>query len=193
MTKVFSYLPVEDRDKLAQLVAEHAQALEKGLRVLKHRVKGGEWGPMDLLALDAKGRPVIIDVAPLPGDQLLVEGLAHVAWLRQNQAQVATLLENHEGNTSFQHRLILVAPDFSDTLQKAAGGLEALVVDLYRFRLLEADDEKALLVESVFSSAATEKISVESEESISLSEGIIPLAEEEIATFMNMDPRFTLE
>jgi len=193
MTAIFTRLPLEDREELAKLVAEHCQALEEDLKIVGQREGGGKWGPMDLLAVDTHGRLVVIDVALQQGDQLLVEGLAHVGWLCRNRHQMAGLVTEQEADLSLSPRLILVAPDFSAALQEAIGGLGTVAIDLFRFRWLEAGGQKGLLLEPTFISSAKEEMKMGPEGSFpSLVEGFVPLAEEEIATFMKMDPRFTL-
>ena len=193
MTKVFASLPLKDRKQLAQLVAEHCQALDESLKVVERSGEEEIWGSMDLLAIDGGSRPVIIDVALQDGDELLVEGLAHLGWMAQNRKLLAALMAEEEVNMDLSPKLILVAPDFSSTLQKAATGLTNLAIDLFRFRWLESGEEKGLFLESAFSSASRETPAGEAlGSSGTLSKSIVPLEEEEIATFMNMNPRFTL-
>lgn len=193
MTMVFNRLPIEDREELAKLVAEHCQVLEENLRVTDQPGGGGKWGPMDLLAVDANGRLVVIDVATQQGDQLLVEGLAHIGWLSRNQHQLADLATEREIDLTVYPRLILVAPDFSAALQEAVDGLRTISVDLFRFRWLEAEGEKGLLLELAFTSSAKEETKIGPEGPFPfLAEGVVPLTEEEIAAFMKMDLRFTI-
>jgi RecB family endonuclease NucS len=193
MTKVFNSLPLEDGEKLIQLVAEHCRALDENLQIVGQEQIGRKWGPMDLLALDAKGRPVIIDVAPQTGEQLLVRGLADVSWLYKNRHQLADLLAERQANPDLYPRLILVAPDFSAQLQEAIEGLCAMAIDLFRFRWLESGEEKGLLLESAFTSRMEEKEADAPQNSfLPLPQGLVPLAEEEIAAFLKMERPFTL-
>ena len=193
MAKVFSSLPLEDRRQLAQLVADHCQALDENLKVVGRSGQEELWGPMDLLAIDEGRRLVIIDVALQAGDDLLVQGLAHLSWISQNQQLLTALLAEEQVNIDMSPRLILVAPDFSSVIQKAADGLTSVAIDLFRFRWLESGEEKGILLESVFSTTSRQKSASEAQRSsASLSKSIVPLEEEEIAIFMNMDPRFTL-
>ena len=192
MTKVFNSKPLENRDRLAQMVAENSQSLEKGLRVIDPGKGRGQWGPMDLLAVDAAGGPVIIDVRPESGDDLLVEGLSHLGWFKQYRHQMLPLLGDKAKDLFVQPRLILVAPDFSSCCQDAVAALENLTVDLYRLRLLHSDDENGLLIELVRSSVRTESAEEGSGREISLPSTMIPLGEEEIASFMKMKPSFDL-
>lgn len=192
MTLVFTHLPLKDREELAKLVAEHCVALEEGLKIVDQQEGGGKCGPMDLLGVDAQCRLVVIDVSPQGGDQLLVEGLAHVSWLWRNRHQIADVVAEREANLALYPRLILVAPNFSPSLQEAIRGLRFMAIDSYSFRWLEAGGEKGLLLELAFSSWAKEqeKARLESPFPV-LAEGFVPLTEEEIADFMKMDSRFT--
>jgi hypothetical protein len=193
VTLVFAHLPLEDRGDLAKLVAEHCHTLEEGLRIVAQRVDGSKFGPMDLLAVDLHLRPVIIDVSPQEGDQLLLEGLAHLGWFRRNRQQITHLLGGQKVNLDFSPRLILVARDFSDGLREAMDGLETMTIELFRFRWLEAGEQKGLLLEAVFAPPSREKMDRDAESpTFPPSEGRVPLAEEEIAAFMEMSPRFTL-
>ncbi len=192
MTKVFNSKPLEDRDRLALMVAENSQALEKGLRVVDPGKGRGKWGPMDLLGVDATGRPVIIDVAPQARDDLLVEGLSHLRWFHQYRHQMLPLLGERARDLFVHPRLILVAPDFSACFQDAVAALENLPVDLFRLRLLQSDNENGLLIEYANSSTHKESSGEQLEQDISLPSTMIPLGEEEIASFMKMESSFDL-
>ncbi len=193
MTLVFAHLPLENREDLAKLVAEHCRALEEDLRLIARRLDGSKWGPMDLLAVDAHHRLVIIDVSPREGNQLLLEGLAHLGWLHRNHSQLTRLVGEQEFNLTLPPRLILVARGFPEGLQEVIDGLASLAIDLYRFRWLEAGDQKGLLLEPVFVSSERKK-SDQGVEAPLLppAEGSVRLAEEEIAAFMELSPRCTL-
>jgi len=192
VTKVFNSKPLEDRDRLALMVAENSQALEKGLRVVDPGKGRGKWGPMDLLGVDATGRPVIIDVAPQARDDLLVEGLSHLRWFHQYRHQMLPLLGERARDLFVHPRLILVAPDFSACFQDAVAALENLPVDLFRLRLLQSDNENGLLIEYANSSTHKESSGEQLEQDISLPSTMIPLGEEEIASFMKMESSFDL-
>jgi hypothetical protein len=193
MTMALTNLPLEDREALAQLVAEHCRALEEGLIVLDRRVGSAKIGPIDLLAADAHGRLVVIDVTPQGGDQLLLEGLIHVGWLRRNHRQMADLMPEQKVDPALFPRLILVARDFSTPFREAIEGMGTPAIDLFRFRWLRAGSEEGLLLELVSTSWAKEASKLKTEVSLpALGEGIVPLAEEEIATFMEMNSRFTI-
>ena len=192
MTKVFNSQPLEDRDRLARMVAENSQSLEKDLRVVDPGKGRGKWGPMDLLAVDHHGQPVIIDVSPQVRDDLLVEGLSHLQWFQRYRHQMIPLLGEKAKDLFVPPRLILVAPDFSSCCQDAAAALDGLPVDLFRIRLLHSDNEDGLLIELVYSSTRTEPAEEHSAGDVSLPSIMIPLGEEEIASFMKSRPRFDL-
>jgi len=192
VTKVFNSRPMEDRDRLARMVAENSQSLEKGLRVVDPGKGRGTWGPMDLLAVDGDGRPVIIDVIPEIRDDLLVEGLSHVHWFQRYRHQMLPLLGEKARDLIVQPRLILVAPDFSAPFQNAVAALECLPVDLYRLRLLHSEQEDGLLIELVCSSIRTESAEEQPSGDLSLPSIMIPLGEEEIASFLKMRSTFDL-
>jgi RecB family endonuclease NucS len=192
VTKIFNSQPLEDRDKLAQLVADHATSLEKNLRVVDPGKGRGKWGPMDLLAVDGKGYTVIIDVSPRTRDDLLVEGLSHLSWFDQYRHQVAPPREEQAEELFVPPRLILVAPDFSDRCQKAVAALENVRIDLYRLRWLQSDDEEGLLIEPVYSSAGKEKTAGELTTHLAAVPGMVQLGEEEIASFMKTDLHYDL-
>jgi hypothetical protein len=167
-------------------VAENSQALEEGLRVVDPGKGRGQWGPMDLLAVDATGRPVIIDVTPQARDDLLVESLAHLRWFHHYRHQMVPLLSDRIKDLMVKPRLVLVAPDFSTDCQEAVATLENIPVDLFRLRLLQSENEEGLLIEPVLSSTQKEPSEERPAEKISLPSLMIPLDEEEIAVFMKM-------
>ena len=192
MTRVFNSQPLEDRDRLARMVAENSQSLEKGLRVVDPGKGRGQWGPMDLLAVDITGRPVIIDVTPEARDDLLVEGLSHLHWFQRYRHQMQPLLGDKAKDLFVHPRLILVAPDFSICCQHAVAALDSLPVDLYRLRLLHSENEDGLLIELAYSSTQVESSGERQAWGVSLLSTMIPLGEEEIASFMKMKSSFDL-
>jgi hypothetical protein len=192
VTKVFNSQPLEDRDRLARMVAENSQSLEKGLRVIDPGKGRGQWGPMDLLAVDVSGGPVIIDVAAQARDDLLVEGLSHLSWFGRYRHRMLPLLGDKARDLFVEPRLILVAPDFSACCQDAVAALDGLPVALYRLRLLHSDNEDGLLIELVHSSMPDETEVQSPSGDISLPSNMIPLGEEEIASFMKMASSFDL-
>jgi len=192
MTKVFNSQPLEDRDRLARMVAENSSSIEKGLRVVDPGKGRGQWGPMDLLAVDSTGRPVIIDVTPEVRDDLLVEGLSHLHWFQRYRHRMQPLLEEKTRDLFVHPRLILVAPDFSGCCQQAVAALEHPPVDLYRLRLLHSENEDGLLIELAYSSAQRESTGERQTPDVSLPSTVIPLGEEEIASFMKMKSSFDL-
>jgi hypothetical protein len=192
MTKVFNSQPLEDRDRLARMVAENSQSLEKGLRVVDPGKGRGTWGPMDLLAVDASGRPVIIDVTPRARDDLLVEGLSHLQWFGRYGHEMLPLPGDKAKDLFTQPRLILVAPDFSTCCRNAVTALHSLPVDLYRLRLLHSENEDGLLIEPVCSSRQAESSAETPAKDVSLPSIMVPLGEEEIASFMETKSSFDL-
>jgi hypothetical protein len=106
---------------------------------------------------------------------------------------MAHLASEQMADVTLFPRLILVAWNFSTVLQEAIEGLRTPATDLFRFRCLETGGRKGLLLELVSTSWQKDASKLGPEVSPpTLFRRIVPLSEEEIAAFMEMNSRFTI-
>ncbi|MEK7364514.1 MAG: hypothetical protein AAB016_11145, partial [candidate division NC10 bacterium] len=84
-------LALTDREELAALVEAHLPALEGGLSILERRFPAGQV-PVDLVAVDARERLVLLILGSGSNPAMLLQGLEAYAWCRENGALLGRLL-----------------------------------------------------------------------------------------------------
>lgn len=107
------------RSQIIAVINEPWGAIEEHLLALDSSVSCSPCGVIDVLAVDAAGRLVVIDVDPFTGDGLLLRGLSHMEWLVRNAANVRRMYPGRTIDFAAPPRLVLVAPRFSATVRHA--------------------------------------------------------------------------
>lgn len=141
-------LAVTDREELASLVEANLPALEPGLSLLDRRFPAGE-APVDLLALDTRGRLVLCMVGSGSDFAVLVQALEAYGWCREHEALMGRLFPVARIDTAVPPRLYLLAPRFSDGLRRMARYLGTLSPVLVECRGLEVNGVRAICFEPV--------------------------------------------
>jgi hypothetical protein len=125
-------LKVEDLKDLQELVAQHAEALEPGLRVVDSRVQLGT-ATVDLLALDAGGTPTLVVVGFVADDELLLRALDAYAWCRDDPEGLRRLHPAVRPAADEPPRVIVVAEQLPETFLRKARHLRIHRVDFFQF------------------------------------------------------------
>ena len=92
------------------------------MRVLGHQVPTTGGKRIDILGLDSENTLVIIEIKIVEDTYILPQGLEYVDWVNENADRLSEIYSKPDlkVDPSKTPRLILVAPSFSYTLQKAA-------------------------------------------------------------------------
>jgi len=141
-------LALMDREELTALVEANLPALEGGLSVLERRFPAGQV-PVDLVAVDARERLVLLILGSGSNPAMLLQGLEAYAWCRENGALLGRLLPGARIDPSAPPRLFLLAPRFSDSLRRTARYLGPLSPVLVECRCLEVNGELGICFEPV--------------------------------------------
>ncbi len=144
---MFHPLPSLSQDLLASLLNDHAGELEESLRIIDSNVPCEPHGSIDLLAVDAAGRFVIIDLDVSAGDGLLLRGICHFDWFTRNVPVLRRMFRGQVIDFSSNARLFLVAPDYSDSLRCIVRWIENPRISCFRYRALAAKDGVGVFLE----------------------------------------------
>ena len=122
------------RSQVIAVIQEPWGAIEEHLRAIDSSVPCSPCGVIDVLAVDAASRLVVIDIDPFTADGLLLRGLSHMEWLRQNAANVCRMYPGKAIDFAAPARLVLVAPRFSVTVRHAVSQISEPEIDCVRYR-----------------------------------------------------------
>lgn len=106
-----------------------------------------ESGPL-CLGIDEERRFVLLISTVADDDAIFVKALGRLSWVVRHQSLLARLYAKREVESSKIPRVILIAPSFSTALREAAVFV-GLDMELYQYRALELNNEKALLLDPI--------------------------------------------
>ena len=121
------------KDELATALKTQTEVVESGLRVIDENVPGDECGIIDLLAVDSSGQLCIIDVDTATDEALLLRAMGHFDWAVRNLLHLGRLYRAHGVNFALHPRLVLISPDFSTAVRRAARHFNGGHIDLFRY------------------------------------------------------------
>lgn len=128
------------RDELATALKTQTEVVESGLRVIDENVPGDECGIIDLLAVDSAGQLCIIDVGTATDEALLLRAMSHFDWAVRNMLHLGRLYRAHGVNFALHPRLVLISPDFSTAVRRAARHFNGGHIDLLRYHAFALPD-----------------------------------------------------
>lgn len=111
---------LREKDELEPLVVAHPDLIEDGLKIIAHQ-HPTDSGPLDVLAVDADGTLVVIELKNEAAEGHLDQGLRYYDWCRQNISWLASAYAAKAKITAeATPRLMLVAPAFTETVRRIA-------------------------------------------------------------------------
>jgi len=135
----FKIKPIElSEQELESLIVSDPSQIEEELKVIS-RQHPTESGPLDILAIDSDGSTVIIELKNKAEEGHLDQGLRYYDWIRNNIAWLAKTYSSFGLNPDRSIRLLLIAPSFTDNVQRAAKYID---VELQLFRYQAIQDSK---------------------------------------------------
>lgn len=158
--------PPQSAEELRSLVHTEVGHLDPAWRVIAEDILGLD-GRIDLIALDGRGRLVVILLGLVGEDDraLLTRLLAQRSWLAPRVGDWAQLAPELELDPGAPVRGVLMAPDFKPETRAAADALDSLPVALIRYTALRTGARQHLLL-SPLGSGAFEAFPRESRERI---------------------------
>ena len=139
--------PPHSAEELRSLVQTEVGHLDPAWRVIAKDILGLE-GRIDLLALDGRGRVVVILLGLLGEDDraLLTRLVAQRSWVAPRVGDWAQLAPELELDPGAPVRGVLMAPDFAGETRTAAECLDSLPVELIRYTALRTGARQHVLL-----------------------------------------------
>src|SRR5262249_28878783 len=128
---------------------EFAGALEDGLKAIDANIPCYPCGEIDLLGMSRAGQLTIIDAETAANDSLLLRAMGHFDWVVRNMPNLRRMYREHAINFSLAPRLVLLAPQFSPLLQRAAHQITNPQIQWIRYHAVDAAGGPGILFESV--------------------------------------------
>jgi hypothetical protein len=137
----FERVEVKDKNQLEELLIREVPEVEEGLTFINRILM--DMGNI-ILCHDTHRRLVIIEPRIVPDEKALHDGLRY---LDHYESVMAALRSDDEGTSKLKYdakpRLVLVAPSFSDDLQRIVSHLD-VQIDLYEWEYLKLGDQCGL-------------------------------------------------
>ncbi len=137
------------KSQVIAVLREPWDAIEERLRAVDSSVPCSPCGVIDVLAVDAASRLVVIDVDAFAGDGLLLRGLSHTEWLVRNAPNVRRTYPGWTIDFAAPPRLILVAPRFSAAVTHAVAQISEPEIACVRYRSLDVSGWTGVFFEPV--------------------------------------------
>jgi len=143
-------ISVKDKQELEKIVMEEINAVESGLTVIYNNIKIDPKTNLDVLAYDADGRFVVMQLGTIEEDNMFFEGLRCLNYIDTVKPMLKAAHREAKINESAPPRLILLAPSFSSNLRNVVENTNVIEVDLYEWDYLQIGDKKGLYAHPVF-------------------------------------------
>lgn len=137
-------IPIEDLSILSDLVLKQSEAIVGHVRMLETGINT-ESGPVTL-ALDREGRLVILVMSVIQEESLLSRLAGVYGWVLQNLSLLTRFYAKRGLDSARVPRIIAIAPEFPQAVMDGIAHL-VFTVELYRYRGLEVNGERGLLLE----------------------------------------------
>lgn len=115
-------IDLKEKAELEPLLVLAPQHLEEGMKVVAHQVATSSGEHLDMLTVDDEGTLAVIELKNEidEGEGQLLQALRYYDWCFENRAWLASAYTNKGIDPHKEPRLILVAPDFSNSLKRLA-------------------------------------------------------------------------
>lgn len=135
-----SYVEVDvSEQRLEDLVRCYAGKIEEGLVYVDHQ-RQAAGGRLDILMVDSGRSLVVAELKVVQDDGMLVQGLDYYDDVSTHVEALARLYKSHSIDPTQRVRLLLIAPEFSQTLLNRCKWLN-LPISLFTFSCLKFQDE----------------------------------------------------
>jgi hypothetical protein len=144
-------IEIKEKEELEPIIVGNPELIEEGMGIVAHQLTTPT-GPLDILAVDEEGALAIIELKNEIDEEenQLLQALRYYDWCFENRAWLANAYKEKSIDPQKDPRLILVAPDFSESLKRLAKFL-AVEVELYRYQAIElSSGEKTIICNQLF-------------------------------------------
>ena len=137
MRPTFRKLEVKDIGSLERLVAENAEGVEPGLKIVDSRLLLGQ-AAVDLVGLDSKGSLVLIALDFSADDGLLLRVMDAYSWCLEYPDTLRRLYPMVQAS-SRPPRILFILEKMTDAFARRIKQLSFLEIDCFEFRHLEVN------------------------------------------------------
>jgi hypothetical protein len=137
------------RSQVIAVIQEPRDAIEEHLHAIDSSVPCSPCGVIDVLAIDAANRLVVIDVDSFTADGLLLRGLSQMEWLVRNAANVRRMYPGKTIDFAAPPRLVLVAPRFPAAVKHAVSQIAEPEIACVRYHGLDVSGWTGIFFEPV--------------------------------------------
>jgi len=149
MVKFFEKIDPGSERELEEIVRKHPDQIEDDLTYLDHQVMVGK-GFMDVLCVDDRGVPVVIELKMGDDEGILMQALRYYDVVYRDRDRLARQYsQKARFNLEEDPRVILVAPRFSEEVVKAARYIKPEIKLLEYEYLKSKSGDKGLNVKEV--------------------------------------------
>ena len=145
-------IDIKEKGELEPILVKNPEILEDDMKIVGHQITTPT-GPLDILAVDEEGVLAVIELKNEVDEEenQLLQALRYYDWCLENRAWLAHAFNEKGIDPQKEPRLILVAPDFSESLKRLAKYLSLDEVELYRYQAIELPNgEKTVVCNQVF-------------------------------------------
>jgi hypothetical protein len=139
-------IEIKEKDELEPIIVRNPDLIEDGLKIVAHQLMTPT-GPLDILAVDENGVLAIIELKNEVDkeEHQLIQCLRYYDWCYDNKAWIATAYKELAIDPHKEPRIILVAPDFSESLKRLAKFIN-IEPELFRYQAVELQDGERTII-----------------------------------------------
>ena len=144
-------IELTEKDELEPILISNPEIIEEGLFIVGHQITTPT-GPLDILAADEEGTLVLIELKNdfIDDEKPLLQALRYYDWCIENRAWIAHSFKDKKLNPQKEPRLMIIAPEYSESLKRLAKYL-SIEVELFRYQAVELPSkEKTVICDQVF-------------------------------------------
>lgn len=140
---------VDDEVELEALLKKNPDGIEEGLRVINNQVSTPK-GRIDLLCVDSDNVLTIVELKVKIDDDQLKQATNYFDWALENLPWIASIYPKFNIDTTSWPKIILVAPDFTDSVMTGAKYLtwEADIA-MYKYLTISHEGKKEVFCSEV--------------------------------------------
>ncbi len=157
MTTIFHNAQI-DKEKLRDIILKNPQTLLSGLSFIDLQMSTEDDGIIDFLGVDPHGRLVIVNFDINANDNMLINVLSQIQWLKKNQGLIKRLFFSESISFENPFQIVLVGPAFSNKLQAAVKQLSGKDIKLLNYKYIVSKSDDAIMFDEVFSNLKSNAI-----------------------------------
>ena len=139
-------IEIKEKEELEPIIVRNPEFIEEGLKIVAHQL-ATPTGPLDILAVDENGGLAVIELKNEVDEEehQLLQCLRYYDWCYSNRAWISNAYKELKIDPHKEPRIILVAPDFSESLKRLAKFLN-VEPELFRYQAIELQNGERTII-----------------------------------------------